>query len=132
MRIPGKHNTPDVLERNEGTVFVFCPLTDRARAWIDENVQTETWQWVGNALVVEYRYAWGLATGTRLCCDQKVSPRLSFWYIIPFVGQPHQHFAVQRKAPTVYLYYVVHDDSFQRRSTRATRHISILKLSLCA
>ena len=49
MRIPGKHNTPDVLERNEGTVFVFCPLTDRARAWIDESVQPEPWQSFGSA-----------------------------------------------------------------------------------
>jgi len=65
MKIPEQRNTPDVLVRNEGTVFVFCPLTERARAWIDENVQTEPWQWFGNALVVEHRYAWGLATGMK-------------------------------------------------------------------
>jgi hypothetical protein len=31
-------NKPDVLVRNEGTAFVFCPLSERAHTWIDENV----------------------------------------------------------------------------------------------
>ena len=56
--------TPDVLVRNEGTVFVFCPLTPRAKKWIDEHVQSDA-QWFGNALVVEHRYAWGLAEGMK-------------------------------------------------------------------
>jgi len=60
-----KSITPDVLVCNEGTVFVFCPLTSRARQWIDENVLTEPWQWFGNALVVEQRYAWGLGQGMK-------------------------------------------------------------------
>jgi hypothetical protein len=55
--------TPDVLVRNEGTVFVFCPLTERAQTWIDENVQSKSWQWLGSVFVVEHRYAWGLAVG---------------------------------------------------------------------
>jgi hypothetical protein len=54
---------PDVLFRNEGTVFVFCPLTERAQEWFGSNVTSEPWQWFGNALVVEHRYAWGLAEG---------------------------------------------------------------------
>jgi hypothetical protein len=33
--------TPDVLVRNEGTVFLFCPLTPRAKEWIDERVQSD-------------------------------------------------------------------------------------------
>ena len=58
-------HAPDVLVANEGTVFVFTPLTPRAREWFDENVQTEGWQWFGNALVVEHRFAWGLAEGLK-------------------------------------------------------------------
>jgi hypothetical protein len=54
--------TPDVLVRNEGTVFVFCPLTAEAKDWIDEHVQSDA-LWFGSALVVEHRYAWGLAQG---------------------------------------------------------------------
>ena len=57
--------TPDVLVCNEGTVFVFCPLTPRAKQWIEENASTEPWQWFGNALVVEQRYAWGLGQGMK-------------------------------------------------------------------
>jgi hypothetical protein len=48
----------------QGTVFLFCPLTPRGREWIDEHVQSDS-QWFGNALVVENRYAWGLAEGMK-------------------------------------------------------------------
>jgi len=53
--------TPDILVRNEGTVFVFCPLTQRAKEWIEENIHDALW--FGNALVVEHRFAWALAVG---------------------------------------------------------------------
>ena len=54
---------PDVLVANEGTVFLFNPLTERAKDWIDDNVSSESWQWLGTTLVVDHRYAWGLAEG---------------------------------------------------------------------
>ena len=63
MKIKAK-TTPDVLVRNEGTVFLFCPLTPRAKEWIDVHIQSDA-QWFGNALVVEHRYAWGLAEGMK-------------------------------------------------------------------
>jgi hypothetical protein len=53
---------PDVLVRSESTLFLFCPLTASAREWIDEHVQADA-QWFGNTLVVEHRYAIGLAQG---------------------------------------------------------------------
>jgi hypothetical protein len=53
--------TPDVLVANAFTTFVFTPITARAKQWVDENVQSENWQWFGNALVVEHRFTWGLA-----------------------------------------------------------------------
>jgi hypothetical protein len=56
--------TPDVLVNNAGTLFTFCPLTARAKEWIAEHVQSDA-QWFGNALVVEHRYAWGLAQGMK-------------------------------------------------------------------
>jgi hypothetical protein len=56
--------TPDVLVHNEGTLFLFCPLTSRGREWIDEHVQPDA-QWFGSALVVEHRFAWGLAQGMK-------------------------------------------------------------------
>src|SRR3989475_11655655 len=57
-------NTPDVLVRNEGTVFLFCPLTSRGKQWIEEHVQPDA-QWFGSALIVEHRFAWGLAQGLK-------------------------------------------------------------------
>jgi hypothetical protein len=61
-----KSITPDVLVCNEGTVVVFCPLTSRAEQWIQENVLTDSWQWFGNALVVEQRHALSLGQGMKL------------------------------------------------------------------
>ena len=55
---------PDVLVSNEGTLFLFCPLTPRAKQWIENTVQSDA-TWFGNALVVEHRYAWGLGQGMR-------------------------------------------------------------------
>ena len=55
---------PDVIVRNEGSIFLFQPVTSRARAWIAENVQPDA-QWLGDALVVEHRYAIELATAMR-------------------------------------------------------------------
>src|SRR5439155_18245490 len=57
-------STHDVLIRNEGTVFLFCPLTSRGKQWIEEHVQPGA-QWFGSALVVEHRFAWGLAQGLK-------------------------------------------------------------------
>ena len=56
--------TPDVLVNNVGTLYTFCPLTLRAKEWIDEHVQDDA-QWFGHALIVEHRYAWGLALGMK-------------------------------------------------------------------
>ena len=56
-------STPDVLVRDAGTLFTFCPLTERAKEWIADNVQSESWQWFGNVLVVERRYALALLGG---------------------------------------------------------------------
>jgi hypothetical protein len=56
--------TPDVLVANEGTVFLFNPLTSKANEWIEEHVQGDA-QWFGHALIVEHRYAWGLAQGMK-------------------------------------------------------------------
>ena len=53
---------PDLLVHNEGTLFLFCTLTARAKVWIDEHVQPDA-QWFGNVLIVEHRFAWGLAQG---------------------------------------------------------------------
>jgi hypothetical protein len=60
----GMRRAPDVLVANAGTVFVFWPLTSRAKQWIEDNVEPDA-TWYGEALVVEHRFALGLAAGMR-------------------------------------------------------------------
>jgi hypothetical protein len=57
--------TPDVLVRYEGILFLFGPLTDRAKDWLEQNVEIEPWQWSGDTFVVEHRYTWGLGQGMK-------------------------------------------------------------------
>ncbi len=54
---------PDVIVHNGGSIFQFEPLTEAAKDWIEENVQAESWQFMGSSLCVEHRYAGDLAAG---------------------------------------------------------------------
>jgi hypothetical protein len=47
----------DLWVRDEGTVVAFRPVTETGRKWIDENIISEPWQWLGNTLAVDRRYA---------------------------------------------------------------------------
>jgi len=42
-----KTKAPDVLIANEGTVLTFCPLSSRAKRWIEENVHSDAYQCSG-------------------------------------------------------------------------------------
>jgi len=53
----------DIRIHDDGTVVGFTPLTDAARDWIDENVESESWQWLGETLFVDHRMARPLAHG---------------------------------------------------------------------
>lgn len=49
---------------NDGSSIVsITPLTARAREWMDENVHTESWQWMGPTLAVDARMAQDLIDG---------------------------------------------------------------------
>lgn len=51
----------DIDVRNEGSIFMFTPLTAKGRAWVDEHLELESWQWLGGGFSVEHRYAGDLA-----------------------------------------------------------------------
>lgn len=53
----------DVLCQHSGSLVIFEPQNEEARAWIDENVETEPWQWMGLCLVVDWLYAGDLYEG---------------------------------------------------------------------
>lgn len=51
----------DVTVHNEGSVFGFQLSSTGAREWVQANVATEGWQWMGNTLYVDHRHAGELA-----------------------------------------------------------------------
>lgn len=48
----------DVKVVNQGSVVALILNTHAARAWVQDNLQTEDYQWQGtNTLVLDHRYA---------------------------------------------------------------------------
>jgi len=52
--------TTDYRVENHGTIYLFTPLNYIAFNHLKANVQEDA-QWMGDALVVEHRYAYSLA-----------------------------------------------------------------------
>jgi len=52
---------PDFRVKNEGTIWLFEPVTEQATDWVNDNVLTCDW-W-GNSFVVEHRYGPPLLEG---------------------------------------------------------------------
>jgi hypothetical protein len=50
-------NEIDVRFENQGSIILLQSLTDAGKRWIDENVSSEPWQWLGGALAVDWRMA---------------------------------------------------------------------------
>jgi hypothetical protein len=40
-----------------GSIISIVPITEAALKWIDKNVVSKPWQWLGGALCVDRRYA---------------------------------------------------------------------------
>jgi len=55
--------TPDISIENHGSIYLFRPLTQPARVWLQDHTDADNSQWFGGALVVEPRYAGDLAHG---------------------------------------------------------------------
>ncbi len=58
-----KEQIADVSTDLQGTIFAFHVNTPAGREWFAENVETESWQWLGNTLGVEPRYAERIVQG---------------------------------------------------------------------
>lgn len=48
-----------------GSVVVITPLTAIAREWINDNTESESWQWYAGGLCVDHRYAESIVLGMR-------------------------------------------------------------------
>ena len=44
-------------------MYLVRPLTDKAKNWVDENVQLEGWQWLGDGFGVDHHYVEALVEG---------------------------------------------------------------------
>lgn len=61
-KVRNLNRQPDVYVRNEGSIFLFTPLTDKAREWLAEYAPDDA-QYMGRSLVVEHRFAQDIAAG---------------------------------------------------------------------
>lgn len=53
----------DFFVHNEGTICMFHPFSEGAKAWTKEMVQLEPYQWMGHAFAVEHRFVEDLLQG---------------------------------------------------------------------
>ena len=51
----------DVEFLNHGSIIMVVPVTPAAKAWVEENLALESWQWLGGGFTCEPRYASELA-----------------------------------------------------------------------
>jgi len=53
----------DVIVHNHGSIYLFDPLSEKAKAWVEENTDPDSrTMWV-ESLVVEHRFAIDVARG---------------------------------------------------------------------
>ena len=46
----------DVIYADQGSVVQITPVSPAAKEWIDDNVASEGWQWLGRSLCIDWRY----------------------------------------------------------------------------
>ena len=54
----------DFVVRDEGTIWLFTPLTPAALQFLSEHIQDDA-QYLGDSLAVEYRFVYDLLLGLR-------------------------------------------------------------------
>ncbi len=60
-----KAKQTDVAVDACSSIAMVTPLTQRGRTWVAKHVHSESWQWQGLSLAVDYRYAGDLVAGMR-------------------------------------------------------------------
>lgn len=55
----------DFLVNDCGSIVVIRPLTKKAHAWVDSNVESEGWQWLCGSLCIDHRFAAPVIEGMR-------------------------------------------------------------------
>ncbi len=57
MIAPASPALPDLRVENHGSIITIDPVTPAGKVWLEQNVESEGWQWFGPMLCVEPRYA---------------------------------------------------------------------------
>jgi len=60
MSKAAKKARADVTVTDNGSTFSFNLISQRAKDWVNDNTEVESWQWLGGVLVVDHRPANGL------------------------------------------------------------------------
>lgn len=55
---------PDLVVRNEGSIFILTPQTVAGDEWLAEHIPADAMTWC-NGIVVEHRYIEAIVTGAR-------------------------------------------------------------------
>lgn len=55
----------DIEIINQGSLIGFNLISDAAREWFADNVEAEGYQWMGNVLYVDHRFADAIIEGVR-------------------------------------------------------------------
>jgi len=63
FEVKSKAPHADVVVDDQGTIWMFWPVTEAAKQWVAENVQLESWQWMGERFGVDHRPARQLLQG---------------------------------------------------------------------
>ena len=53
----------DINVDDSGSMFLFTPLTQAAREWVDAHLNLDGWQWIGYGFAVDSRFAGTIAEG---------------------------------------------------------------------
>lgn len=43
----------DATVSRDGGIYMFTPLSDGAKTWVQDNVHTDPWQWTGPSFVLD-------------------------------------------------------------------------------
>jgi len=70
-----RHRKPvaDFSLFQDSSIVVITPLSRAAKDWISENVEAESWQWLGRGLAIDQRYAGDIVSGmceAGLCLEE--------------------------------------------------------------
>ena len=57
--------TADIVVEDHGTVALLRPMTRAGGVWLNDNVSSEPWQWMGAALACEPRMVADVVAGAQ-------------------------------------------------------------------